>query len=265
MINEKIKEKVKLSVCIIVYNEEIIKRCLESFYDIVNEIIVVHDGPCKDNTLKIAAKYTKKIYIRPRIGGCEGHYEFTREKVKNEWFMFIDADEYFSKELRENIGKLILDKNVDAYEILWPTFCNGKELILGFKKKQYKRVLFRKNTVSFKGLLHEKRVVNGVVKNADYPLIHKPSADMFSKEYIEKKVKWADVAATMFAKKQKLKSARYYFLKAPLWFVLYVLYLMIIKMYFISGILGIRYALMYARYQFRFNMNLYKIIKYGDL
>ena len=52
----------KLSVCIISKNEEHnISRCLSSIVDIVDEIIIVDTGST-DNTLKIARRYTDKIY-----------------------------------------------------------------------------------------------------------------------------------------------------------------------------------------------------------
>jgi Glycosyltransferases involved in cell wall biogenesis len=62
----------KISACIVVYNEEkVIKRCLDSIKNVVDEIILVHDGPCKDRTLEIAKRYTNKIFIRPHVGMME--------------------------------------------------------------------------------------------------------------------------------------------------------------------------------------------------
>ena len=77
------KMKDKISAIIPVYHgEKTIKETLKSLEEgVVDEIIVVHDGPCKDNTLKIARKYTKKIYVQSHKGrsafpfafGLKGH------------------------------------------------------------------------------------------------------------------------------------------------------------------------------------------------
>ena len=46
-------EKNTISACLVVHNEEkLIGRCLESIKNLVDEIIVVHDGPCQDKTLR---------------------------------------------------------------------------------------------------------------------------------------------------------------------------------------------------------------------
>ena len=52
----------KISAVIICDNDgEIIKRALDSLKGAVDEIIVLHDGKCTNNTLDIARKYTKQV------------------------------------------------------------------------------------------------------------------------------------------------------------------------------------------------------------
>ena len=53
---------ITISLCMIVKNEErILKRCLDSVRDLVDEIIIVDTGST-DATKRIAAGYTDKIY-----------------------------------------------------------------------------------------------------------------------------------------------------------------------------------------------------------
>ena len=62
MNSKKETDNSNISVIMVVYNEEkIIETCLKSVENIASEILVMHDGPCKDNTLKICKKYTNKI------------------------------------------------------------------------------------------------------------------------------------------------------------------------------------------------------------
>ena len=51
-----------ISLCMIVKNEEqVLNRCLDSIYDLVDEIIIVDTGS-NDRTKEIASKYTKNIF-----------------------------------------------------------------------------------------------------------------------------------------------------------------------------------------------------------
>ena len=50
-----------ISTILVVNNEEkLIRRCLESIKPVSDEIIVIHDGKCLDDSLKITSEFTKK-------------------------------------------------------------------------------------------------------------------------------------------------------------------------------------------------------------
>ena len=53
---------IQISLCMIVKNEEkILKRCLDSIVDLMDEIIIVDTGSL-DRTKEIAKKYTNNVY-----------------------------------------------------------------------------------------------------------------------------------------------------------------------------------------------------------
>ena len=53
---------VKISLCMIVRDEEhVLERCLESIVDMVDEIVIVDTGST-DKTREIALKYTDNVY-----------------------------------------------------------------------------------------------------------------------------------------------------------------------------------------------------------
>lgn len=73
----------KISACLVVRNEEkVIERCLNSLKGAVDEILIVHDGECGDNTLKIAKKFNADIFIRPMAGVMEAIFRFYSRKLR---------------------------------------------------------------------------------------------------------------------------------------------------------------------------------------
>lgn len=183
--------KDKISAIIPVYHgEKTIEETLESLKGAVDEIIVVHDGKCEDNTLKIARKFTKKIYIRPHKGRSSFPFAFGLRKAKYNWILKMDDDESLSNELRKNIRNLIKAKDVDAYSFIHPLW-DGKKSIT--KTWPRKTVLVRKSTISYLGFPGFDMNVNttGRVKKTNYVIIHKPTEnqDVGWKSYKEKVLK----------------------------------------------------------------------------
>lgn len=106
--NNIIANKVRISVVMIVKNEEaLLARCLDSVKD-ADEIIICDTGSV-DKTIKIAKKYTKKVYTDFKwcddFSAARNH---AKEKATGDWILSIDADEFchdFSK-VREAVNIL---------------------------------------------------------------------------------------------------------------------------------------------------------------
>lgn len=166
--------KQKISVILVVYNEEsIIQRCLDSVKDIANEILILHDGPCSDNTLKICRKYTKKVFVNKKRVGVPGpSLPILFRKAKGPWILKIDADEFLSHDFKKNIRKLIQNPEADAYSFRWP-FWNGKKYIT--KNWPTKTPLYRKSKISYFGFPHwDDPKINGNIIKTNFILEHRP-------------------------------------------------------------------------------------------
>jgi len=164
----------KISVISVVHNEEkLIRRCLESVKDIADEILILHDGPCSDNTLKIAREYTDKVFATKKNVGVPGPIlPILFRKVKGPWIFKLDADEFLSAELKKNIRKLIKNPEVDAYIFRWP-FWNGKKYIT--KNCPTKISLYRKSKMSYFGFPHwDEPKINVKIIRTNYQLEHRP-------------------------------------------------------------------------------------------
>jgi len=97
-------KKLDLSVIILTYNEGIhIKRCIKSVYGWVQDIFVV-DSYSNDRTLEIAKKYTNHIYQHEFINqATQFNWALENLPIKTEWVMRLDADEYVTDELRDEL------------------------------------------------------------------------------------------------------------------------------------------------------------------
>ena len=87
----------KISACIISYNEEKkIEDCLKSLLPVADEIIIV-DSLSSDDALKIAEKYTDKIFHQKFLGHIE-QKNLAVEKASNDWIISLDCDERLTEE-----------------------------------------------------------------------------------------------------------------------------------------------------------------------
>jgi len=162
-----------ISACLMVYHEEkVIRECFESIKNAVDEIIVVHDGPCSDNTMKIAAEYTSKLLELPlRIGSPEPTRIHYYPLVEKKWILMIDADERLSPELAAALPDLVTVDNVEAYSFRWPFFNrDGNRIEKNIKK--YKKVLYRKNKIKHIILPHLVPEVEGDEITSEFILEH---------------------------------------------------------------------------------------------
>lgn len=91
-------QKVKLSQCMIVKNEEKnIAKALSWGKGIVCEQIVVDTGST-DNTVNIAKEMGASVYHFPWTDDFSAAKNFALEKATGDWIAFLDADEYFPAE-----------------------------------------------------------------------------------------------------------------------------------------------------------------------
>lgn len=97
----------KISGCIIAKNEEKnIKKCISSYIDIADEIIVVDTGS-EDDTVKIAKEMGAKVYNYEWNNDFAKAKNFALSMAKGDWVIFMDADEYFAQGHSKNVKKYI--------------------------------------------------------------------------------------------------------------------------------------------------------------
>ena len=185
----------KISFFTIIHNEEkLLDRCLDSIKDIADEIILIHDGPCTDNSIKIAEKYNCKIYISEKnLGIGEKHYLKALSMCVNDWVFKIDADEYLHTEDKDKILSLTNSNDYSGYYFIWPLSWDGNSYRGGYSLT--KLCLFKKSEIGYISIFHLPIILKGKGKEVDIVLEHKPLKFMGSKEFKDKLLKWARLQA----------------------------------------------------------------------
>jgi glycosyltransferase involved in cell wall biosynthesis len=186
-----------VSACLVVRNEEaVIERCLESLDGVVDEILLVHDGECKDRTLQIAKRHGCRVCVRPLVGHAEASTVFAYEQARGEWILSIDADEYLSEPLRTQLRELVREESVNGYELLWRMW-DGRRYIT--ENGPYKLALFRRASVHLLGMIHGIERVDPPIRRIDLQLEHRPPYNNFALGTVRTKWRrWAQINASEF-------------------------------------------------------------------
>ena len=101
------QEKISLSICMIVKNEErCLERCLKSLTPLREQVsceVIVTDTGSTDKSIKIAEKYADKVLHFQWCNDFSAARNVGLEQARGEWIMVIDADE----ELVEDVSHLV--------------------------------------------------------------------------------------------------------------------------------------------------------------
>lgn len=117
-----------LSLCMIVKNEEkVLRRCLESVKDGVDEIVIVDTGST-DMTKEIAYEYTDKVFDYEWTNNFSEARNYAQSKASGEWILVMDADEYaYLGNLVNVVDELKKNNNhYDAYDVKIFSFAGVK-------------------------------------------------------------------------------------------------------------------------------------------
>lgn len=164
-----------LSAVILTKNEEDnIKDCIKSV-KFADEIVVIDDYS-KDKTVEIAKKLGAKVYKRELGNDFSAQRNYSLEKAKGRWVLFLDADERVTKSLKneiiQKIGNPLL--NCVGYYTKRKDFLWGKEL----KRGEVGRIKFlrlaRRGAGRWKRSTHEVWEIRGRVNNLKNSILHYP-------------------------------------------------------------------------------------------
>ena len=144
----------KISACYIVKNEaENLAKSIKSLKTQVNEIVVVDTGST-DNTIVVARKLGAKVYSFPWQDDFSKARNFALSKVKGDWLVLLDADEYFTAKTAGNIRKIIRQaQQADALLIQMVNYDVDKSEIQDYFYQL--RIVRNQQGLHYEGKIHE--------------------------------------------------------------------------------------------------------------
>ena len=155
----------KISAVVITFNEEDkIEAALQSVAGIASEIVVV-DSLSTDRTVKLARKYTDRVFERKWTSYAD-QKNFANSQAFHPWILSLDADERLSPELRKELLALKNDEPAcSAFSIPRQVFYLGRWIKHSGWYPDRKIRLFRRDQARWEGeYVHEKLAVAGEVK-----------------------------------------------------------------------------------------------------
>ena len=160
----------KLSVCLIVKNEEeVLNRFLTCSAKFADEIIVVDTGST-DGTVEIARKFTSSVFFFEWRDDFSAARNFAFEKAKGDYVMWLDADDVITDENCLKIKQLVSAGGFDmAYLPYAVAFDNDKPTFVYYRE----RIMKRSMNFRFEGAVHEAISPRGKTVHFDAPVFHK--------------------------------------------------------------------------------------------
>jgi glycosyltransferase involved in cell wall biosynthesis len=190
-----------LSAIIITKDEECnIGRCLRSLVSWVDEIIVLDSGS-QDKTIDICRRYTSNIFITDWPGyGPQKNRALNLAKYK--WVISLDADEWISPKLREEIKRAILQTEFEAYYMPRMNMFCGRFQRFGDASKDKVLRLFQRGSANFnQDIVHEKLICQGKIGFLKNPLFH--NSYRTRQEWEAQMEKYAEMTAKLRYEKGK--------------------------------------------------------------
>ena len=165
----------KISFCLITLNEEDnLTRCLNSFKDLADEIVIVDSGS-NDRTEEIAKQFGAKFVHQDWLGYV-GQKNKAISLTQNEWVFSIDADEELSADLRDEIQGIEYEgvkDEISGYEMPRCVRYEGRWIRHGDWYPDRLVRLFRKSRGKFAGgKVHERLEVEGQIEPLNGDLFH---------------------------------------------------------------------------------------------
>jgi hypothetical protein len=167
---------VSLVVCIY-QQRELLRRLLSNARGYYDDLVVVHDGPDKQNVAELVREFDGRFFEHPKIGSLEGQSPFAWKQAAHDWILRLDADELPSDEMKKWLqafrGEPDPPNETSGFTCYWPLW-NGERAISN-KWPGGRIFLFNRQRVRFFGLIEQVPIPDGKYLPLSIVLHHQPN------------------------------------------------------------------------------------------
>jgi len=164
-----------------------------------DEILIIDDFST-DRTEEIIKKYfgnlrKLKVVKRKLEDDFSAQRNFSLENAKNDWVLFIDADERVSSILRKEIIYKLdeLKKDLNGFYLKRENYLWGRLMKFGEFAGEKNIRLANKKYGRWEGMVHEEWKLSGKIQTLNNPIIHYPHESL--NEYLNKLNFYTDIRA----------------------------------------------------------------------
>lgn len=175
---------ITISVCMIVKNEQdILYSCLSSLAKIADEFIIVDTGST-DDTKRVAAQFTDKIYDFTWINDFAAARNFAFSKANCDYIYSADADEVLD-ELNQNRFLQLKQMILPEIDIVQMKYLNMMETNTTYNSKlEYRPKLYKRlRTFTWVDPIHETVVLDPVIYDSDIEIRHMAVGDHSGRDF----------------------------------------------------------------------------------
>lgn len=255
-----------ISVVILTHNEEKdLPACLQSVA--WSSDVHVLDSGSTDKTIEIAKQFNANISAnRFESFGKQRNFALDTLELKNEWILFLDADENVSEQFHAEITEAVesADANVAGFYCCWKMILNGRWLKYcdNFPKWQFR--LMRRGRARFTDFGHgqKEHEVKGLIKYIKEPYLHYGFSKGWS-HWVERHNRYSTLEASdrhsnlqplenIFSRHGSIRNPalKFWLTKFAAWPVLRFLYTYVLRLGFLEGSSGLIYCVNMAYYEF---------------
>lgn len=266
-----------ISIVVLTKNEEKdLPMCLSSVT--WSDDIHVLDSGSTDNTIAIAEEYGAKVSRNPfKSFGQQRNHALDELPIKNEWILFLDADEVVTDKFKAAMVKAIneADETVAGFYCCWKMMLENTWLkhCDNFPKWQFR--LMKKGMARFTDFGHGQKEseVKGEIKYLKEPYLHYGFSKGWT-QWVDRHNRYSSQEAiarlentppfkNIFTKNSSIRNPalKSWLTKVPGWPFLRFFQAYILSLGFLEGIPGFIYCINMAYYEFLIQIKIREIRK----
>lgn len=181
---EGIEKSMKISLCMIVKNEEkVLRSCLESLKDLVDEMVIVDTGST-DHTKEIAREFTPNVFDYEWQDDFAAARNFAFSKATGDYIYSADADEVIDEEnqVKFKALKKVLLPEIEIVQMIYVTQQINhptENYARDYRPKLFKRL----REFIWIDPIHETISTSPIVYDSDIEILHKPQGNHSSRDF----------------------------------------------------------------------------------